>query len=498
MLCVIPVSMADKELMMPFLSAVIAQGESKNHNLLVVAAPSARLYATRIHAEIGKLFVESEVHIFDSDGPIGWPCGPNFYFCNAVEFIEKSGNKLPWLWCELDSTPLKTGWLDAIQLEYESAGTPYLGVKDLFNAKVGNFSITHKYMVGVGVYPPNFRQLTGDPKQLEAASTAFDVHYGSKIFENTAQSKFIQHCFRTKNYQKTNEGVFKGGHASSYKHKKMDNPVLPETVLLHGCDDGSLSKLVAPQLDPPTELETIPAFIAIPRCGTTYTRESLRLILRDRAARLGVSWAILEFGGENDPAIEFYTLETKPKPKQPIENLWYLKGKKVLFVCITSVSRRINEYNLIERISAFTQKPLKAFSFVRPPVDRLASVSAYRGQPEITENWMTKHLYSVFYGEEDIPTEAKYHALEGLIEAGQLTVFRFPHINEALCKIARTKLPKFFGEISHEENHFHRRPIGFVQLPEDIASLNSFDAALYEAAISEPPTPFAEPLGKLI
>lgn len=482
MLCVVPVSLADKELMMPFLSAVLAQGECKNHNLLVVAAPSARLYATRIHAEIGKLFAKSEVHIFDSDGPIGWPCGPNYYFCRAVEYIEKSGNKLPWLWCELDSTALKTGWLDAIQLEYESAGTPFLGVKDFFVMRACNTQIKAEYMVGVGVYPPNFSELTGDPNQLRVASMAFDGHYGAKISNTMSHSDFIQHCFRTKYYEKTSDGIFKGTHARDYRGKKMDNPVLPETVLLHGCDDGSLSKLVAPQLDSPTELETIPTFIAMPRCGTTYTREALRLILRDRAVRLGVSWAVLEFGGENGPAIEFYTLEAQPKPKQPIENLWYLKGKNVLFSCITSESRKVNEYNLIERISAFTKKPLEVFTFVRPPVDRITSVSLYNGQPQITENWMVKYLYSVFYGEEDIPTEAKYHALEGLIEAKKLTVYQYPHMNEALCKIARTKLPRFFGEISHDETMFNRRPAGWVQLPQDISNMNSFDTALYEAS----------------
>ena len=126
MLCVVPVSIADKELLVPFLSSVLSQGECKNHKLLVVAAPLARLYATIIRADIGELFYESEVHIFDSDGPAGWPSGPNYYFSNTAQHLDESGNLLPWLWCELDSTPLKTGWLDKIENEYKKTEKLYL------------------------------------------------------------------------------------------------------------------------------------------------------------------------------------------------------------------------------------------------------------------------------------------------------------------------------------------------------------------------------------
>ena len=483
MLCVVPVSIADKELMIPFLSAVIAQGECKNHNLLVVASPSARLYATRIYAEIGKLFAESEVHIFDSDGPIGWPCGPNYYFCRAVEYIEKSGNKLPWLWCELDSTPLKAGWLDAIQLEYESAGTPYLGIKDSFMMRANKVEIPTNYMVGVGVYPPNFSELTGNPNQLTVASKAFDVHYGDKTSEAMTESKIIQHCFRTKNYQKTTEGTFKGCHGHEYKGKQMDNPVSPETVLLHGCDDGSLSMLNSVQLDPPEELDTIPTFLAIPRCGTTYTRESLRLILRDRAVRLGVPWAVLEYGNEDGPMVEFYVLNTKYKPRTTMAVLSEIINKDILFICVTSVSLKNEEPNLIERLSAYTKKSLQFFTVIRPPVDRIMSVSAYNGETEVSNNWATNYLYFLFYGKGQVPVDGKFRAIEGLIESNILTVFRFPHINKALCELARTKLPRFFGRLTHENKKFNRRPVGSVYLPEDVASLNLFDAALYENSI---------------
>ena len=482
MLCVVPVSIADKELLVPFLSSVLSQGECKNHKLLVVAAPLARLYATIIRADIGELFYESEVHIFDSDGPAGWPSGPNYYFSNTAQHLDESGNLLPWLWCELDSTPLKTGWLDKIENEYKKTEKLYLGVKDSFNQKVGNFSVNHNYMVGVGVYPPNFVQLTGDPQQLKIASSAFDVHYGAKVFEETAESKLIQHCYRTRNYKDT-DGTYQGLHAPTYRNKNMDNPISSETVLLHGCDDGSLSKLTSRQLDPPEELDTIPTFLAIPRCGTTYTRESLRLMLRDRAVRLGVNWAVLGYENKDGPMVEFYVLNTEHQPRKTIADLSEITNKDILFICVTSFAFSNEESNLIERLSQYAKKPLRPFTFIRPPVDRIMSVSAYNGETQISKNWATSYLYFIFYGKDQTPIDGKFRAIEGLIEFNKLEVFRFPHINNVLSKLTRTNLPQFFGRNSHENKKFNARPVRDVYLPDDVSSLNFFDAALYECSL---------------
>ena len=482
MLCVVPVSCHENNLLIPFLSAVSANGSCEKHCLLIVASPSARLQAIQIQAGIGHLFLNSNVHIFDKDGPAGWPCGPNFYFSKTLEYLVESKNQLAWLWCELDCTPIKNNWLDVIESEYESADGAFLGVKDFFIKNLGNFKIQHNYMVGVGVYPSNFESILGDPKELMIASMAFDAHYGHKIFDKTTDSKTIQHCYRTVNYFASG-GIIKGSHTRNHAFKKLDNPVSNETVLVHGCKDGSLSNITCPQIELDFELDTIPTFLAIPRCGTTYTRESLRLMLRDRAVRLGANWAVLGYENEDGPMVEFYVLNTEHQPRKTIADLSEITNKDILFICVTSFAFSNEESNLIERLSQYAKKPLRPFTFIRPPVDRIMSVSAYNGETQISENWATSYLYFIFYGKDQTPIDGKFRAIEGLIEFNKLEVFRFPHINNVLSKLTRTNLPQFFGRNSHENKKFNARPLRNVYLPDDVSSLNFFDAALYECSL---------------
>lgn len=490
--------------MTAFTSAVQAHGQCKNHRLLVVASPQASIYALRLSVEIGGLFESCETHIFDENGPEGWPCGPNYYFSQTVKHLDQINNPLPWLWCELDSTPMRPNWLDIIETEYVASAMPCLGIKATCDRRSGKVGVQQNYVVGVAVYPPHFSQYFRDYLHFPP-DTAFDLYLGAHLHDLAAQSQTIQHCYRTKRYQDTGDGIFQGCHAPDYKNKPMNDPVNPKTALVHGCDDGSLARLIAPRSPKPKELDAVPLFLAVPRCGTTYTRESLRLILRDRANCLGQPWAVVEFGNNKDPEIEAYVLGMKQIPRQPTSMLFKMNHPGLLFVCATSEAYRNRNNNIpvVDQISQHSHKTLDCFTFIRHPVDRIESSSAYNQVAQISNNWMTKYLYACFYPEEQwsvpTPIEAKFRALEGLIESDKLKVFRFPFFNEALSKISNSRLPLYFGDISHQKKSFNRRPVGSVYLPEDIASLNLFDAALYEASISFPSAAApAEPLGKLI
>ena len=500
MLLVVPVSIFDRQIMLAFTSAVQAHGQCKKHRLLVVASPQASIYALRLSIEIGGLFESCETHIFDEDGPEGWPIGPNYYFSQTVKHLEKTGNSLPWLWCELDSTPMRPNWLDIIETEYVASAMPCLGIKATCDRRSGKVVVQQNYVVGVAVYPPHFSQYFRDYLHFPP-DTAFDLYLGAHLHDLAAQSQTIQHCYRTKQYQDIGGGIFQGCHALDYKNKPMNDPVNPETALVHGCDDGSLARLIAPRRPKPKELDAVPLFLAVPRCGTTYTRESLRQILRDRANRLRKSWAVLQFGNEG-VEIEAYVLDAEQAPRQSTAMLFKMNQPGLLFACATSVAFRNQNSNIpvVDKIAQHSPKPLECFTFIRPPVDRIESSSVYNQDAQISENWMTKYLYACFYPEEQwsvlTPIESKFRALGGLIESDKLKVFRFPFFNEALSKISNSRLPLYFGDISHQKKSFNRRPVGSVYLPEDVASLNLFDAALYEAAISSPAaTSPAEPLG---
>jgi hypothetical protein len=496
MLLVVPVSIFDRHIAADFISAVLTQGKCKKHRLLVVASPQASIYALRLSVEIGGLFESCDTHIFDENGPEGWPCGPNYYFSQAVKHLEEINNPFPWLWCELDSTPMRPRWLDIIEAEYVAAAMPCLGVKATCDRRSGKYVVQQNYVVGVAVYPPHFSQYFRDYMHFPP-DTAFDLYLGAHLHELAAQSQTIQHCWRTKNYQDTGGGVFQGCHGSDYKSKPMNDPVNTETALLHGCDDGSLARLIAPKRPKPKELDTVPLFLAVPRCGTTYTRESMRQILRDRSNRLRKSWAVLQFGNNGGVEIEAYILGAEPAPKQSLSMLFKMNHPGLLFACATSVAfeNRDAHKSVVDKIAQHSPKPLECFTFIRPPVERIESSSAYNQSEQISENWMTKYLYACFYPEEQCPAptpiEAKFRALEGLIESEKLKVFRFPCFNEALSKISASKLPLHFGEISHRERLFNRRPAFHAAFDsEKIKSGNEVDLKLYQ--LTQP----SEPLQK--
>jgi hypothetical protein len=220
----------------------------------------------------------------------------------------------------------------------------------------------------------------------------------------------------------------------------------------------------------------------------------MRQILRDRANRLRKSWAVLQFGNNGGVEIEAYILGAEPAPMQSLTMLFKMNHPGLLFACATSIAfeNRDSRKSVVDQIAQHSPKPLECFTFIRPPVDRIESSSAYNQSEQISENWMTKYLYACFYPEEQwpapTPIEAKFRALEGLIESDKLKVFRFPFFNEALSKISASKLPLHFGEISHRERSFNRRPAFHAAFDsEKIKSGNEVDLKLYK--LSQPSEP---------
>jgi len=121
MLLIIPVSQEDYQLSDDIIRVITKLGGCKKHSLLTVARPSINIAAFKIAHALKDSFLSTECHIFNTNGMPGWPQGPNFYFQETIRHLKSIENQLPWLWMELDATPLKSGWLDCIEKEYEES-----------------------------------------------------------------------------------------------------------------------------------------------------------------------------------------------------------------------------------------------------------------------------------------------------------------------------------------------------------------------------------------
>jgi hypothetical protein len=248
MLVVIPVSSADADLTPDFSAVLRHFGPYSGHEALIVVRPSDKSHGEVLWGSLEGLFDKTDLHVLPQDGPIGWPQGPNYYWgmtCHHLQF--ERGNKLPWLWLELDSTPLRNGWLDEIETEYNLVKKPFLGVLETTHGinSAGEKVDMGQHIVGVAVYPPNISDYSTLWAYAPKMTTAFDVLCQWEFVPKAHNSPLIQHGFRTQNYRINRDGAYQGEDTNKFPNGvRFDRPIRSESALFHGCDDGSLARLV--------------------------------------------------------------------------------------------------------------------------------------------------------------------------------------------------------------------------------------------------------------
>jgi hypothetical protein len=257
MLIVIPVSFSDEKLIKDFSKCLEHFGPYENHHLLVVSRPSDASLAVNVFNKVKSSFASSEIFCFEQDGTKGWPQGPNFYWRSTINYLKNTNNQLPWLWMELDMTPLKHGWIDTLEQEYNISGKHCLGwTQDTTTVTTDQIIIRlTKHLVGAAIYPPDISECCTIWEYVDRIPTAFDVLCQWELIPNTHHTTLFQHCFRTQNYKKLKDGKIKGEDHNGFPGGlRFDFPIDPNAVLHHGCDDGSLARLLTKTNTPKREL----------------------------------------------------------------------------------------------------------------------------------------------------------------------------------------------------------------------------------------------------
>lgn len=254
MLIVVPVSHTDKELIDCFTRVFNLLGPYENHRLLVVSRPNDFYWGRKVFREIkDNGFKSAEYFVFDENGPPGWPRGCNHYWWETVNYLENvQGIYEPWLWMELDMTPIRYGWVDALQQEYKAAGKPFMGnlawtTTTTCKGKIVNLC---KHLVGAAIHPPGIDNYSNIWKHVNELPTAWDILCQFEFAPLTNDTKLMQHCFRTNNYRKTYDEagrmVIQGDDTNNFPDGLVYNdPIdMDRTVLVHGCVDDSLPNLI--------------------------------------------------------------------------------------------------------------------------------------------------------------------------------------------------------------------------------------------------------------
>lgn len=235
-----------------FLSSLRHFGDYKKHDLVVVCRKTDKDIGSFTLNMIKDMFSISELLVFEDEKlKTGWPLGPNSYWKRTIEHLKEIDNKQPWFWMESDITPLKPGWLDCLQAEYESYGCDDICMGALSETATvtqegKRITLSH-HLQGTAVYAARLDKISSTWKHVDSIPTAFDVLCQGELWFYIKETKLIQQGFRTINYKLWDKVLpfIKGeDNGDLQNHISYANPLDLEACVHHGCKDGSLSELV--------------------------------------------------------------------------------------------------------------------------------------------------------------------------------------------------------------------------------------------------------------
>ena len=261
MLLVIPVSLSDIHLI-PFVErAFEVAPPGSGHQLLVVGSPNVMKDVAELAQKLCIHFAgNAKTHIFETDVSLGWPTSCNYYF-QQIAFYLPSFSTTPssWFWFELDSTPVRAGWLDEIETACIMARTEamrderplprFLGIKEPtyqeFRGELLPFEESGYHMAPCGVYPTDLIDSVLTIRAIAATNIPWYNFIQWEVMREFHELPILQNNWRTNGYERNTDGKITCTSEANWAwDKHFNDPIKPKTVLVHGCKDGSLSDLL--------------------------------------------------------------------------------------------------------------------------------------------------------------------------------------------------------------------------------------------------------------
>lgn len=252
----IPVSQADIHLLKPQVDSLEFFGGLQKHTVIFFPTPSVQQMvgteAHRIKAVCGNTFIHALPRDYEPAGKFG---AFNCIFRDVVEALSSRGNVNPWFWWEMDMSAM-AGCFDRLELEYRKIGMPFMGVRraasEVMRTKDGkplpddDPRAQGDYMVAVGLYPPNFKDISTMYRYPDrSGEMPTDVTIRHEINKYLHHTDLIAHHWRTGNYRRDGSGQMV---CDDWKHiggyPSYAGTVSPMAVCVHGCKDGTASQLL--------------------------------------------------------------------------------------------------------------------------------------------------------------------------------------------------------------------------------------------------------------
>jgi hypothetical protein len=270
MLLVIPISRSDIGLIPTVEKAFELFPPGDGHDLLVVGTPNVKEHVEKLYVSLSyKHFNSSNAHIFESDNHMGWPVACNYYFQQVCIYLIDTIK--PFLWFELDCTPLKKDWLNRIEDDYykdhdqahyeKREPNIFMGKKEQTyvgqNGSLVNLNEAGMHMAPCGVYPGDCWERVIPLKGIDQNTVPWYIHCQWYINIRLNDSPLFQNNWRTFGYRREGDRIVCDSDANLAWGVHFNDDVSKEAVLLHGCKDGSLCEALTGQVETP-ELNIAP------------------------------------------------------------------------------------------------------------------------------------------------------------------------------------------------------------------------------------------------
>lgn len=248
----------DAELAMLSAKAITSMGVNMRHKATVCATNDTPLI-WEITKELEKSFPDVG-RIVAQDGFNGWPLGPNQMFVDASTYCYRHED--PWYFWEPDCVPMVNGWIDKLDEEFKKHPNKIMG--SMVNGGMASSGKNvYQLLVGSAIYPAKFLNYCGLAASLCNYNIAYrqagtipepwDVRCRWTFMENGRNTDLIKAYWRSCNYQYIGEDlVFFAEGPEAQEIQSVTCPerkVDPQAIVVHGCKDGSLHRMVIGGLD---------------------------------------------------------------------------------------------------------------------------------------------------------------------------------------------------------------------------------------------------------
>jgi hypothetical protein len=251
----------DADLAMESAKAITAMGINMRHKATLCCTKDT-FGSSSLIQELKKSFPEVD-QLFVQDGFDGWPLGPNQMFADVAAAMYPTN--APFYFWEPDGVPMKVGWVDDLDAEYNKKvgilGHLYEG------GMASNGKNIYKMIVGSAVYPPNFLDFCPSAQSLSTYNLAYresgnvpepwDVRCRWNFMEIGRDTPLIRTYWKSVNYQwKDGKIVFFAADPESQAVQGVtcpDRTISSQAVVIHGCKDGSLHKMAQEGFSMPSD-----------------------------------------------------------------------------------------------------------------------------------------------------------------------------------------------------------------------------------------------------